>query len=100
MWLLAVLDICPQLRGIFGCTASVLFFFSLTYMEVADVTVISFSTPVFVTLVAFFLLGEKCGIVPVFTALLTLGGVVIIARPPFLTGAATFDFNLMVSSIS
>ena len=85
-----------QLRAFFGCGAVILHYTALQYMDVADSTVIVFSTPVFVTFIAHFLLGEDIGIINVFSAVLTLIGVTVIVRPPFLTGAEHFDDKLLV----
>jgi len=43
-----------------------------------------------------FLLGEKFGIVPIITALLTILGIGVITRPPILSGASEFDSNNLV----
>jgi len=64
---------------------------------VADTIVISTSAPVFVTILAFAFLKEKCGILSIITAIVTLCGVIIIAKPPFITGAVEMDDKLMVS---
>lgn len=62
---------------------------------------ISFTTPVFVSILAYFLLGEKLGITPIAIALVTLIGIGVIARPPFLSGAQGFDpENLVRTSIT
>jgi len=62
----------------------------------ADSMVISFSTPVFVTLVAHLFLGEKCGILPVVSGVVVLLGVGVITRPPLLTGNEAFDSDNLV----
>lgn len=54
--------------------------------------------PVFVTLAAYFFLGEACGIFPVFTAFLTILGVGVISRPPILTGEEAFDENALMGA--
>ncbi|CAL8110017.1 unnamed protein product [Orchesella dallaii] len=83
-------------RAFCGCTAVILQFYALNYIEIGDVTVISFTTPVFVSILAYFFLGEKLGIVPVLIALITLIGIGIITRPPILSGSQEFDpFNLI-----
>lgn len=67
-------------------------------MTIGDMTVIVFSSPVVTNFIAHFLVGEPCGIFFVFTAILTLCGVGLITKPPFLTGSSTFDYNTSVSS--
>ena len=71
-------------------------FYSLQYLQVADSMVITSSTSVFVTLLAHCFIGEKCAIVPIITALLTMAGVVVISRPPMLTGKEKFDTDILV----
>ena len=66
-------------------------------MNLADSMVIASSTPVFMTFFAYFLLGEKCGVVPVVVALITLVGVGVICRPPWLTGGGVYDHDVLVS---
>lgn len=46
-----------------------------------------------VTLIAHFTLGEKCGVVPVIAGIFGVVGVLVIARPPMLTGAEAFDLD-------
>lgn len=41
-------------------------------------------------------LGEKCGLVPIVSAIFTLLGVIVISRPPHLTGEEEFDLNSLV----
>lgn len=60
-------------------------------------TVIVFSSPVVTNFIAHFLVGEPCGMFFVFTAILTLCGVAMITKPPFITGDTTFDYNTSVS---
>ncbi len=66
-------------------------------MTIGDMTVIVFSSPVVTNFIAHFLVGEPCGFFFVFTAILTLCGVGLITKPPFITGASTFDYNTSVS---
>lgn len=65
-------------------------------MTVADVAVINSCKPIFVTVAAFLFLGETCGFFPVILALLTMVGVVVITRPPLLTGEEEFDKGTLV----
>jgi len=86
-----------QGRSFVGFTAVLLHFHSIQYLTVADAMTVGSITPVFVTLVAHACLGEKCGVFPIFAAVLTITGVGIIARPPLLTGADHFDIDVLVS---
>jgi len=65
-------------------------------MPLGDSMVIASSSPVFMTVFAYFLLGEKCGVVPVLVAIVTLVGVGVITRPPWLTGGGAYDPNVLV----
>jgi len=79
-----------------GAGGTVLKVYSLQFMSAADSAVITFSTPVFVVIVAWIFLGEPCGVVPILTAILVLLGVTLILRPPWITGDTQFDHNLLV----
>lgn len=81
-----------------GCSADIFQYYSLKYLPLADSTVISFSTPIFVCIVAHFVLKEKCGVVPIITAVITLCGVIVIAKPPILTGEEEMSNNVLVRS--
>lgn len=85
-----------MLRGIFGCWGVVLQFYSLQYLDVADSMVITSSTSVFVAVLAHCFIGEKCTIFPILTAILTIGGVFVISRPPVLTGKSHFDADILI----
>ncbi|XP_055607778.1 solute carrier family 35 member G1-like [Uranotaenia lowii] len=72
------------LRCFVGTTGLMLSFYAFRHMPLADASVIIFSTPVFVAIFARLFLRESCGIFNVITIVLTLIGVVLITRPPFL----------------
>jgi len=59
--------------------------------------VIVFSSPVVTTVFAHFILGEPCGAVFIGIALYTLVGVILITKPPFLTGKKEFDRDTLVN---
>uniref|UniRef100_A0A663LZL1 Solute carrier family 35 member G1 n=1 Tax=Athene cunicularia TaxID=194338 RepID=A0A663LZL1_ATHCN len=56
-------------------------------MPLADATVITFSSPVFTSLLAWIFLKEKYSIWDLLFTLFAITGVVLIARPPFLFGS-------------
>jgi len=85
-----------QSRGLIGSTSVILRYYALQYLTIADTSVITYSTPVLVTVMAHFFLGEKCGVVPIIVAFTTLVGVGIVTKPPLLTGAESFDTNTLV----
>ncbi|CAL8122538.1 unnamed protein product [Orchesella dallaii] len=85
-------------RGIIGSSSVILRYYALQYLTIGDTSVITYSTPVLVTVLAHFFLGEKCGVFPIIVAFITLCGVIIVTKPPILTGATEFDSNMMIGS--
>ncbi|CAL8104295.1 unnamed protein product [Orchesella dallaii] len=85
-------------RGILGSSSVILRYYSLQYLTIGDTSVISYATPVLVTVLAHFFLGEKCGIFSILIAIITLCGVVIVTKPPILTGAEELDTNILIGS--
>ena len=88
-----------KLRVFFGCLVTLLRYKSLEYMTAADVIVISSTTPIFVEIMAHAFLGEEFGIYHVLATFLTLLGVTIVARPPFLLGTPQVDSSFLVVAI-
>ncbi|XP_037929826.1 solute carrier family 35 member G1-like [Teleopsis dalmanni] len=83
------------LRCFMGTTGLMLSFYAFRHMPLADASVIIFSTPVFVAIFARVFLKEHCSLFNILTIILTLVGVVLITRPPFVFGQqATTDVNL------
>uniref|UniRef100_A0A1B6E1D0 EamA domain-containing protein n=1 Tax=Clastoptera arizonana TaxID=38151 RepID=A0A1B6E1D0_9HEMI len=76
------------LRSIVGTTGLMLSFYAFRYMPLADASVVVFSVPVFVAIFARLFLKEPCGMFSVITVTLTLIGVVLITRPPFIFGSS------------
>lgn len=74
------------LRCFVGSTGLILSFYAFRHMPLADASVIVFSTPVFVSIFARLFLREPCSTFHVFTVSLTLVGVLLITRPPFIFG--------------
>ena len=68
--------------GISGST------FAFTQMHIGDATAIVFSAPLWASVLAWLVLGEALGAVDVAAILLSLAGVALVARPPFLFGPA------------
>ena len=62
------------------------FFWAVMHLPLADTTTFHFTNPVFGALLAALVLGEVLGKWEIFLVLLSLGGVVMIARPEFLFG--------------
>ncbi|XP_053947798.1 solute carrier family 35 member G1 [Anastrepha obliqua] len=74
------------LRCFMGTTGLMLSFYAFRHMPLADASVIIFSTPVFVAIFARVFLKEQCSFFNIVTIILTLVGVVLITRPPFVFG--------------
>nr|XP_013806580.1 PREDICTED: solute carrier family 35 member G1 [Apteryx mantelli mantelli] len=74
-------------RGFFGSSAMVLLYYAFQVMPLADATVLTFSSPVFTSLLAWIFLKEKYSIWDLLFTLFAITGVVLIARPPFLFGS-------------
>lgn len=65
-------------------------------MSTADSTVIAFSSSVFVLILAWIFLNEKCAFVPSLSALCIFTGIVLITKPPWITGTEEFEKDLLV----
>lgn len=76
-------------RGFSGFLALLCFFYAIARLPLADVTVIQFTHPVFVALLAAVFLRENVGTRQGISFLLSIAGVLVITRPNFLTGANT-----------
>jgi len=74
-------------RGLTGFVALLCFFYAIPRLPLADVTVIQFTNPVFVAIFAAVFLGEAVGRREFLSLGLSILGVLVIARPSFLTGA-------------
>ncbi|XP_060096807.1 solute carrier family 35 member G1-like [Heteronotia binoei] len=74
-------------RGLIGSGAMILLYYAFQVMPLADATVITFSSPVFTSLLAWIFLKEKYSPWDLLFTLFTITGVVLIARPPFLFGS-------------
>lgn len=68
-------------RSIIGMTSLILYFFSLQHLPLADAVAVSFTNPIFITLLAILLLKEKVGRDRWFAIALGFIGVIIIAKP-------------------
>ncbi len=69
------------LRSVLIFGAGVTFWSGLMYLPLADCTVISFIAPLLVTILAVFLLGEKCGSHRWGSVIIGLLGVIFVIRP-------------------
>lgn len=75
------------LRGVLGFLGLSCFFYALTHLPLGDATVIMYINPMFVALLAAVVLRERVGAVEIGAVLVSLAGVVLVARPTLLFGA-------------
>jgi len=69
------------LRGFFGFTAMLLFFYTITTIPLAEAVTLNKTSPLFVAILAFFLLGEKLDLKAIFALFAGFFGVVLITKP-------------------
>jgi len=74
------------LRGLLGYSALSCFLYAVMHLPLADITTLHFTNPVFGAILAALVLGELLRRKEVALVLLSLGGVVLVARPEFLFG--------------
>ena len=71
------------IRGVFNAVAMLLFFTALNMLPLADISALSFTTPLFVALMAIPFLGERLGPRRIASLVIGFGGALIIIRPGF-----------------
>jgi drug/metabolite transporter (DMT)-like permease len=76
------------LRGVLGFGALSCFYYALVHLPLADATVLQYTNPAFAAVFAVAALGERMRRREIASVALSLAGVVVIARPSFLFGAA------------
>ena len=72
------------LRGIFGCIETILFFKSISLIDLGDATTIFSIYPVTSSFLGYIILYESIGYIHVISLILSIIGVVLIAQPTFL----------------
>ncbi len=75
------------LRGALGFGALLCFFYSVVHLPLADATVIQYTNPVFASLIAALVIGERLRVRDGAYISASLAGVLLVARPSFLFGA-------------
>lgn len=89
------------LRGLLGFGALSAFYFSLVHLPLAEATVIQYTNPVFTAILAALLLGERVGRGEAACIAASMAGVLLIARPGFLFGAASaIDPRLVLVAVA
>lgn len=82
-------------RGLFGLSGLTLLYYAITKMPLGDVTVIQFTNPVFVAFGAAIFLREKMDRKVLIAAVVSLFGVMMIAKPSFLfSSSPAFDSKI------
>ncbi|TPX55855.1 hypothetical protein PhCBS80983_g04980 [Powellomyces hirtus] len=79
------------LRSVVGFAGLVCGWSALSMLTLADATVLGFLSPVFTAILARVVLKEPYGPIDAVTGALSMLGVLVIARPPFIFGAAASD---------
>lgn len=74
------------LRGITGCSADILGFFALQYLDISDVETLVNSAVIITVIISRFALNEKLTIVHSISLILTISGVLFVVRPDFIFG--------------
>ncbi|KAI0467248.1 hypothetical protein F4859DRAFT_518199 [Xylaria cf. heliscus] len=77
------------LRGTAGFIGLFGLYYSLAYLEISDSTAITFLVPTWTAILCYVWLGEPYRIQEALSGLISLAGVLLIARPAFLFGSAT-----------
>ena len=87
-------------RGAVGFCALFGFFYAVTKLPLADVTVIHFTNPIYTALLATLFLSEKMRKNEIAGLLLSVVGVVLVVRPSFLFGRHAGDLDLVAVSVA
>ncbi|UYV61340.1 hypothetical protein LAZ67_1004471 [Cordylochernes scorpioides] len=82
------------LRGMIGATSLFLRFYALHYLPIADASVIIFSVPVLVSILACIFLNEPCGLFETLTVVLTLVGISLIMKLPLIIRNSMAFYNV------
>jgi drug/metabolite transporter (DMT)-like permease len=77
------------LRALFGVGGLACFFYAVTVLPLAEVTVIHYLNPIFTAIIATFLLGERADRRLIFAIVLALAGTVLVTRPGVMFGVHT-----------
>ncbi len=68
-------------RGLFGFTAMLFFFYTITKIPLGEAITLNKTSPLFVSILAFFLLREKLSPLGIFSLLIGFLGVILITKP-------------------
>lgn len=73
-------------RGAFHTIFVLVTFYAYRIMPLGDVTMILCTGPVAVACLAWYVLGEPCGVFEVMNTIVALAGMVMVVQPPFIFG--------------
>lgn len=69
------------MRGLFGFIAMILFFYTIAVIPLGEAITLNKTSPLFVSILAFYLLGEHLSKRAILALLIGLGGIVLITKP-------------------
>lgn len=75
------------MRGFFGFFGVCGLYYSLQYLSVSDAVAITFLVPMITGLLAWIVLGERYSLIEGLCAIISFGGVLLIAKPSFIFGS-------------
>jgi drug/metabolite transporter (DMT)-like permease len=87
-------------RGLLGYAGLSCFFYALVHLPLAEATVIQYTNPVFTALLAVVFLSEHIRPRDLLLVGVSLGGVVLMARPEFLFGGATQSLDPVAVAVA
>ena len=76
------------IRGCLGGTGSIIHFYGMKHMPQGDVAMLTAGSPALTAIFAYFILKERIIPLDIFNVFLVLGGMVLIAKPPFIFGSS------------
>ena len=69
------------MRGLFGFIAMIFFFYTITVIPLGEAITLNKTSPLFVSILAFYLLGEHLNKRTILALLVGLGGIILITKP-------------------
>jgi len=69
------------MRGLFGFTAMILFFYTITVIPLGEAITLNKTSPLFVSILAFYLLGEQLSKRAILALIIGLVGIILITKP-------------------
>jgi drug/metabolite transporter (DMT)-like permease len=88
------------LRGLVGFVALFAEFYAIVHLPLADATVILFTHPAVVALLAWAVLGERIGVRGLVAVAVSLSGVAVVCRPAFLFGGGPSALDPLAVSVA